>query len=118
MATGTVKRLSNVTKYAFVVVEGGPGEELFFHRSAVADDGFDELRQGQRVTFDVVPDPRNATKRQAIGVKPVEQPVASNPAPMASRQPPAVSGEAPAVTGEAPAVTSDVASEASVAGSS
>lgn len=72
MATGNVKRLSNVTKYAFVVVEGGPSEELFFHRSAVADDAFDQLRQGQRVTFDVVPDPRNANKRQAVDVKPAE----------------------------------------------
>jgi len=72
LATGNVKRLSNVTKYAFVVVEGGPSEELFFHRSAVADDAFDQLRQGQRVTFDVVPDPRNANKRQAVDVKPAE----------------------------------------------
>lgn len=71
MATGIVKRLPNVQNYGFVVLEGTPGEELFFHRTSVAGDGFDELRQGQRVRFEIVPDPRNATKRQAVEVTPL-----------------------------------------------
>ena len=71
MATGTVKRLPNVKNYAFVQADDTPGEEIFFHRTVVADDGFDELRQGQRVTFDLVNDPRNAGKRQAVAVTPV-----------------------------------------------
>ena len=71
MSTGTVKKIPNVTKYAFVVVEDGPTEEIFFHRSVVADDRFDELKQGQRVTFEIVHDPRNAGKRQAVAVTPV-----------------------------------------------
>lgn len=70
MATGTVKRIPNVQNYAFVMPEGAPGEEVFFHRTAVADDGFDEIRQGQRVTFEIVQDPRNAGKRQAVKVAP------------------------------------------------
>ena len=72
MSTGTVKRIPNVRNYGFVVVEDDPAEEVFFHRTAVVNDGFDQLRQGQRVTFEIVTDPRNATKRQAVGVKPVE----------------------------------------------
>ncbi len=71
LSVGTVKKIPNVTRYAFVVVEDGPSEEVFFHRSAVADDGFDRLQQGQRVTFEIVPDPRNARKRQAVAVTPV-----------------------------------------------
>ena len=71
MSTGTVKRIPNVKNYAFVVVEDGPTEEVFFHRSVVADDRFDDLQQGQRVTFQIVPDPRNAGKRQAVDVRPI-----------------------------------------------
>ena len=72
MSTGTVKRVPNVKNYAFIVVDdGGPGEELFFHRSVVVDDRFDELKQGQRVTFQIVPDPRNVGKRQAVDVAPL-----------------------------------------------
>ena len=71
MPTGTVKRIPNVKNYAFVV-EDGATEEVFFHRTAVVDGLFDELRHGQRVQFEIGPDPRNATKRQATGVRPVE----------------------------------------------
>ena len=72
MATGTVKRIPNVKNYAFVVPEGTAGEEIFFHRSNVAGDRFDEIRQGQRVTFEVVQDTRNAGKRIAINVAPAQ----------------------------------------------
>lgn len=72
MAIGIVKRLPNVQNYGFVIPEGTTGEEIFFHRTAVADDGFDELRQGQRVRFEIVPDPRNATKQQAVKVEPAD----------------------------------------------
>lgn len=72
MAIGTVKRLPSVRNYGFVVPEGTTGEEIFFHRTAVADDAFDQLRHGQRVRFEVVPDPRNAGKPQAVNVTPVE----------------------------------------------
>lgn len=71
MPTGTVKRVPNVKNYAFVV-EDGATEEIFFHRTAVVDDRFDELRHGQRVRFEIGSDPRNATKRQATSVTPVE----------------------------------------------
>jgi CspA family cold shock protein len=71
LSVGIVKKVPNVTRYGFVVVEDGPQEEIFFHRDDVADDGFDQLQPGQRVTFEVVPDPRNARKRQAIAVTPV-----------------------------------------------
>ena len=73
LSTGTVKRIPNVRNYGFVVVEGDPGEEVFFHRTAVADDGFDRLRHGQRVAFAIVPDPRNVNKRHAVGVTPIDQ---------------------------------------------
>lgn len=72
MAIGTVKRLPNVRNYAFVLPEGTTGEEIFFHRTAVAEDGFDDLKQGQRVRFEIVPDPRNAAKQQAVKIAPAD----------------------------------------------
>ncbi len=49
MASGTIKRLVRDKGFGFIRDEGG--QEWFFHRSAVQD-SFDELREGQRVTFD------------------------------------------------------------------
>lgn len=72
MPTGIVKRVPNVDKYGFVLVGEGPGaEEVFFHRTDVADDGFEKLQDGQRVTFEVIPDTRHPRKRRAVKVQPV-----------------------------------------------
>jgi CspA family cold shock protein len=48
-----------------------PGD-LFFHRTAVADDGFAQLRVGQPVRFDEVPDPRDPGRRRAVQVAPLD----------------------------------------------
>jgi CspA family cold shock protein len=46
---GTVKRL--VSDKGFGFVAASDGNEYFFHQSAVGDGGFDQLREGQAVTF-------------------------------------------------------------------
>ncbi|MFA5026322.1 MAG: cold shock domain-containing protein [Candidatus Methylomirabilota bacterium] len=51
MATGTIKRL--VRERGFGFIEGADGTELFFHRSALGTGGFDDLKEGQAVEFDV-----------------------------------------------------------------
>lgn len=51
MATGMVKRL--VKERGFGFIEGSDGTELFFHRSALGAGGFDDLREGLGVEFDV-----------------------------------------------------------------
>lgn len=48
--TGVIKRL--VPEKGFGFVRDGAGLERFFHRSAVVDDGFDDLREGQTVSFE------------------------------------------------------------------
>jgi cold shock protein len=48
MAEGTIKRL-NEKGFGFIAVGGG--KDLFFHRSAVQGAQFEELREGQRVSF-------------------------------------------------------------------
>jgi CspA family cold shock protein len=46
---GTIKRL--VSDKGFGFVAAADGNEYFFHQSAVADGQFDQLREGQAVTF-------------------------------------------------------------------
>ena len=48
--TGTIKRLVRDKGFGFVQAEDGA--EYFFHQSACADARFDELREGQAVTFE------------------------------------------------------------------
>ena len=50
MPSGTIKRLVRDRGFGFIRDDGG--QELFFHRSAVAQGAFDQLIEGQRVSFD------------------------------------------------------------------
>jgi CspA family cold shock protein len=54
--SGTVKRL--VTDRGFGFIDVGDGQQYFFHRSDCDEASFDELREGQVVTFDGGPGPR------------------------------------------------------------
>ena len=73
MATGVITSL-RARGFGFIARdEGGPRtDECFFHRSAVEGDGFDQLREGQRVSFDVEPDPRDPSRRRAVNVRLVD----------------------------------------------
>lgn len=48
MAEGTIKTL---TDRGFGFIDTGKGEDLFFHMSSVDEVNFDDLYEGQRVTF-------------------------------------------------------------------
>ena len=48
MAEGTIKRL---TDKGFGFIDAGTGKDLFFHMSNVEGIHFDELTEGQRVSF-------------------------------------------------------------------
>lgn len=47
---GTIKRLVSEKGFGFVAAQDGT--EYFFHQSACTDTRFDDLREGQAVTFD------------------------------------------------------------------
>jgi CspA family cold shock protein len=51
MPEGTVKKV--VAEKGFGFIEGANGTDVFFHHSSVAGQGFDNLAQGQRVTFEI-----------------------------------------------------------------
>jgi CspA family cold shock protein len=69
MATGTVASLRD-RGFGFILPDGGTANgDLFFHRSAVADNGFERLVVGQQVSFDEEPDPRDPSRRRAVNVQ-------------------------------------------------
>ena len=57
MATGTVKWFNDSKGFGFITPENG-GDDLFAHFSAIQGSGFKTLKEGQRVTFDVVTGPK------------------------------------------------------------
>jgi len=55
MAEGTIKRL---TDRGFGFIGTGGDKDIFFHMSALVDVSYEELQEGQRVSFDEVNDTR------------------------------------------------------------
>jgi CspA family cold shock protein len=53
--TGTIKRLTNK---GFGFIAAGDGTEYFFHQSACTGTRFDDLREGQSVSFTVGQGPK------------------------------------------------------------
>jgi cold shock protein len=51
MKQGTVKWFNKEKGYGFLSVEGE--EDIFVHYSAIQDEGFKALEEGQRVEFEV-----------------------------------------------------------------
>ena len=68
MAKGTVKWFNAEKGYGFIASEEG-GADVFVHFSAVVMDGYKRLREGQAVTFETEPDPKNAEKLRAVNVQ-------------------------------------------------
>jgi CspA family cold shock protein len=66
MKRGQVNKLKADRGFGFI--RSSEGDEVFFHQSAVADGGFDSLREGQEVTFDIQNSPRGP---RASDVRPV-----------------------------------------------
>jgi CspA family cold shock protein len=52
MATGTVKWFNSEKGFGFIEQDGG-GADVFAHYSNIAGQGFRELHEGQKVTFDI-----------------------------------------------------------------
>ncbi|MBV9162890.1 MAG: cold-shock protein [Pseudonocardiales bacterium] len=52
MATGTVKWFNAEKGFGFIEQEGG-GPDVFAHYSNIVSHGYRELREGQKVRFDV-----------------------------------------------------------------
>ena len=64
MKQGTVKWFNAEKGFGFISVEGQ--DDIFVHFSAIQDEGFKSLEEGQAVEFDIVEGTRGA---QAANVK-------------------------------------------------
>ena len=51
MAVGKIKKLVQDKGFGFIQTDAG--DDVFFHHSTVADMGFDNLTEGQRVEYQV-----------------------------------------------------------------
>ena len=57
MTTGTVKFFNTTKGYGFIAPDDG-SKDVFVHISAVEASGMSDLREGQKVNFEVQPDAR------------------------------------------------------------
>ena len=68
MAVGTVKWFNDAKGFGFIEPEGG-GAEVFAHYSSVQMEGFRTLKQGSKVTYDLVKGPKGD---MAQNIRPAE----------------------------------------------
>ena len=66
MNKGTVKWFNNQKGYGFICDE--QGYDVFVHFSAIQSTGYRTLTEGQKVAYDVEPDPKNSSKLRAVNV--------------------------------------------------
>ena len=72
MYNGTVKWFNAEKGYGFISSEEA-GEDVFEHFSAIQADGYKTLAEGQKVTFETEPDPKNSSKLRAKNVNVVAE---------------------------------------------
>ena len=69
MATGTVKWFNDSKGFGFITPEDG-GDDLFAHFSAIVDDGYKSLKEGEKVyRFEVTDGPKG---KQASNIQPAD----------------------------------------------
>lgn len=68
MNHGTVKWFNETKGFGFISNDNG-GDDVFVHFSAIQTDGFKTLAEGQKVSYDTEPDPKDKNKLRAVNVR-------------------------------------------------
>lgn len=77
MPIGTVKWFNDAKGFGFIEPEGG-GDDVFAHFSAIQMDGFRTLKQGSKVSYDLVQGPKGQLAQNIVAVEPApRQPAAA-----------------------------------------
>ncbi|MGB8658444.1 MAG: cold-shock protein [Candidatus Zixiibacteriota bacterium] len=67
MATGKVKWFNDSKGFGFIEQQDG-GKDVFVHFSAIKDEGFKTLREGDEVSFDIVDGPKGPQATNVVKV--------------------------------------------------
>ncbi len=96
MEKGTVKWFNEGKGYGFIEREDGP--DVFVHFSAIQDEGFKTLTEGQAVEFEVIEDTKGLKAQNVVKLFP-----GSEPSPKPDAPPAVEAGSEPPPEPDAPA---------------
>jgi CspA family cold shock protein len=67
MATGTVKWFNDAKGFGFIEPDGG-GVDVFAHFSAIQMDGFKTIKQGGKVSYELIQGPKGQLAHNIVPV--------------------------------------------------